>query len=196
MNALLVIDVQNDFLEGEALGARDTGHLVPGINRLVSECSRLNLPVFFTRDWHPANHGSFRAEGGIWPPHCVQNTHGARFADGLSIPQGSITISKGQMADDDGYSMFEDTSLEEHLARLKVKDLAVCGIATEYCVLESVRDAALRQFSVTLLIDLVCSIEASPGDSFAAVDKMRSAGAVLTKSDAWLAKLQTQVVHR
>ena len=196
MTALLVIDVQNDFLEGQALGARDTSHLIPGINRVVKECSRLRVPTFFTRDWHPANHSSFRSEGGIWPSHCVQNTHGAKFADGLSLPDGSIIITKGQAVNDDGYSMFEDTSLQEHLERLKIKNIAVCGIATEYCVLESVKDAAARNFKVTLLIDLVCSIEASPGDAFAAIDRMRSAGAVLMKSEAWLANFRETMIHR
>ncbi len=190
MTALLIIDCQNDFLEDGALGARETSDLVPALNRVIAECSTRKVPLFFTRDWHPVNHYSFRSEGGIWPPHCVQNTAGARFAEGLTVPVGATVVSKGQMVNDDGYSMFENTSLKEQLQKLEVRELAVCGIATEYCVLESVKDALQDGYKVAVLMDLVRSIEATPGDSFAALDKMRTLGAALVKSEKWLANLQ------
>ena len=184
--ALLVIDVQHDFCEGGVLEAQLTSTLIDPLNRLVDSCAAAEIPVIFTRDWHPPDHSSFISQGGPWPPHCVSNTRGAEFAAGLCVPSTAIIINKGVATDDDGYSMFDRTNLTDTLETLGLTELAVCGIAAEYCVLESVRDSRRRHFRTIVLEDLVRAIEVRPGDVDRAFGEMRNLGAVLSTSDQWI----------
>jgi nicotinamidase/pyrazinamidase len=183
--ALLVIDVQVDFCSGGALAASNTRSLIAPLNRVVGSCVAFGVPVAFTRDWHPKNHGSFVAQGGRWPPHCVQDTKGAAFATGLNVPRQSVLINKGTEIQDDGYSMFVGTELEDWLRTGTIGELAVCGIATEYCVLESTRDALMKGFQTVVLADLVRPIDEHPGDGAAALREMQHLGAAIRESLAW-----------
>lgn len=188
--ALLVIDVQKDFCKGGVLAAKNTETLVGPLNKLISEAMAAGIPVIFTRDWHPAEHGSFVSMGGPWPPHCVQGTDGAQFASGLIVPAGARILDKGVAPYDDGYSMFVGTLLAEWLERLKVGAVAVCGIATEYCVLESVKDAVRNRLKVFLLGDLVRPIDRQPGDSDKAIAEMEQLGAESSNSEDFVAQLK------
>jgi nicotinamidase/pyrazinamidase len=184
--SLLVIDIQKDFCEGGILAARNTGSLLGPLNRAVLAASSARIPVVFTRDWHPIDHGSFVGQGGPWPPHCVQNSEGAEFAPGLTIPKNSLILNKGVAQGDDGYSMFVGTPLLEWLRRDNIESVAVCGIATEYCVLESVKDGLRNQFKVYLLEDLIRPIERDVGDSDKALAEMQLLGAIIMKSTDWV----------
>ena len=187
-SALVVIDVQNDFCEGGVLAAQFTSTLIDPLNLLVEMCTAAELSVIFTRDWHPPDHNSFLSQGGPWPPHCVWNTHGAAFGTGLRVAPTAIVIDKGVARADDGYSMFDRTSLTDTLTHLGVSELAVCGIAAEYCVLASVRDARHRGFRTIVLEDLVRPIDMRPGDSQRALREMQNAGAELSRSDRWMGR--------
>lgn len=140
------------------------------------------MPVFFTRDWHPSNHISFKNQGGVWPPHCVQGTRGAEFHPGLRIPPGSVIISKGDKPTAEAYSGFQGTDLELRLRRMGVDEVFLGGLTTDYCVRESVIDARRAGFQVDVLEDCVRAVDAKPGDGAKALADMRKAGAKLTTS--------------
>ena len=185
-SALVVVDVQNDFCEGGVLAAQSTSSLIGPLNQVVDSCTVAGMSVFFTRDWHPLDHSSFLSQGGPWPPHCVRNTRGAAFPDRLHVSSDATIVNKGVAKNDDGYSMFGGTNLAETLAALEIGGLAVCGIAAEYCVLESVRDACRRGFRTVVLEDLVRAIEVRPGDLQRALHEMEALGAVLSTSGRWI----------
>src|SRR5579884_3705456 len=115
MDALVVVDVQNDFLPGGSLAVPGGDEVVPVLNRYLGLFAERGRPVFATRDWHPPDHGSFRDRGGPWPPHCVAGTRGAAFAPDLRLPAGARVISKGTSRERDTYSGFEGTTLDEEL---------------------------------------------------------------------------------
>ena len=189
--ALIVIDVQNDFCEGGALAAQGTKSLITPLNATIDKCIRLGVPGIFTRDWHPIDHSSFRNQGGLWPIHCIQNTFGAKFHAGLRIPENALIVDKGFEQLDDGYSMLRGTNLKSLLFELDVRSLAICGIATEYCVLESVRDACRFEYGVIVLEDLVRPVDVEEGDGMAALAEMVDLGARLELSTEWVSKLSS-----
>ena len=150
---------------------------MPVINRWIERFRACELPVFASRDWHPADHCSFAARGGPWPPHCVADTPGADFCADLSLPPEVEVISKARESDKDAYSAFSGTDLARRLADLAVKRLFVGGLATDYCVRASVLDALRAGFDVVLLVDAVRAVNANPGDGAEALEEMRAAGA-------------------
>ena len=156
--------------------------MVPGLNRVVEAFESRKLPVFFTRDWHPADHISFRSQGGIWPPHCVQGTPGAEFQPGLRIPKGAVVVCKGSSRDAEAYSGFHGTDLEKRLRGLGVDEIFLGGLTTDYCVLESALDARKAGFSVTVVEDCTKAVDARAGDGERALADMHRAGAKLSKS--------------
>jgi nicotinamidase/pyrazinamidase len=156
--------------------------VVPGLDRVIEAFERQSLPIFFTRDWHPADHISFRSRGGIWPPHCVQGTPGAEFHPGLRIPAAAVIISKGSSRDAEAYSGFQGTDLEERLKSLGVDEIFLGGLTTDYCVKESTLDARKVGFSVTVIEDCIRAVDAAPGDGDRALAGMRRAGAKLATS--------------
>ena len=182
--ALLVVDVQRDFCPGGALPVKDGDEVVPGINRVVRAFKHAGLPIFFTRDWHPPEHISFKSQGGPWPPHCVEGTAGAGFHPALRIPLGAIVISKGDSPSAEAYSGFQGTDLEVRLKRLGVDEVFVCGLATDYCVRASVIDARRAGFAVEVIRDCIGAVNAKPGDDAKAISDMRKACAKMTTVSA------------
>ena len=182
--ALLIIDVQNDFCPGGALQIPDGDRVIEPINRAVVLFSAGGLPVLASRDWHPPVTRHFRDYGGIWPVHCVQGTVGAAFHPGLRLPEGTVVFSKGLDPELAGYSAFEGVTddgrtLAEMLHELEVRRLYVCGLATDYCVLCTTREALRRRFKVTVLTDAVAGVDLLPGESACALEDMKKAGARL-----------------
>ena len=178
-DALVVVDLQRDFLPGGALAVAQGGRVLTSINDYLKRFVARRLPVFATRDWHPRDHCSFVERGGPWPPHCVAGSAGAEFGDGLDLPAEAVIISKATTAERDAYSGFEGTDLQARLRQAHVSRLFVGGLATDYCVLQTVIDARSLGFAVVLLGDAIAAVDAHPGDGERAIDRMRAAGATL-----------------
>lgn len=176
--ALIVVDVQNDFCPGGALAVSGGDQVVEVFNRYLEVFEEAHAPIYACRDWHPQNHSSFKAQGGPWPPHCVQETPGAFFHPGLKLPANNIIISKGWRPEDDSYSEFEGTNLELYLKRQGIRSLFVGGLATDYCVKSTVLDACRLGFQTHLLLDAIRGIDVQKGDSEKAVEEMKKAGAI------------------
>jgi nicotinamidase/pyrazinamidase len=193
--ALLVVDVQLDFCPGGALPVPLGDHVVPVLNRYLQLFVKSERPIFASRDWHPADSEHFRDNGGSWPVHCVQGTHGADFHPGLLLPDGAIVLSKGMNRWDDGYSALQGvtgngTTFAMLLRSMKVDRLFVGGLATDYCVKQSVLEALRDGFAVTLLTDAIRGVESQQGDSERAIAEMVEAGcdvATLESVGSWLA---------
>lgn len=177
-DALILVDVQLDFLPGGSLAVSHGDEVVPALNRYIAVFRRLTLPVVATRDWHPPDHCSFQAQGGPWPPHCVAGSEGARFAPLLDLPCEGHIVSKATTRDRDAYSGFEGTDLDEWLKRAGVSRVFVGGLATDYCVLNTVRDALRIGYATFLLADAVRAVDAQAGDGERAIAEMRRLGAV------------------
>ncbi|MBJ6799073.1 nicotinamidase [Geomonas propionica] len=180
--ALLVVDVQLDFCPGGALAVPDGDQVLRPLNRYMELFNLRSAPIFASRDWHPEQSKHFREQGGVWPPHCVQGTLGADFHPGLRLPEGTIVISKGMAAWDNGYSALQGvtengTPFAMLLRRMELDRLYVGGLATDYCVKESVLDALREGFGVTVLTDAIRGVEVQPGDSERALQAMLTAGA-------------------
>jgi nicotinamidase/pyrazinamidase len=163
-DALIIVDLQNDFLPGGALAVPGGDQVLHPLNRLIGKFTGKNLPVFATRDWHPEQHVSFQAQGGTWPPHCVRNTSGAEFSPDLKLPPGATVISKATSADQDAYSGFEGTDLHDRLQKLGVERVFVGGLATDYCVLNTVKDALKSGYRVFFLADASRAVNMNPQD--------------------------------
>ena len=182
-DALLIVDVQNDFLPGGSLAVPRGDAVIPPLNRAIERFRHAGLPVYATRDWHPADHCSFREQGGPWPAHCVAGTPGAEITDRLELPSDAQIIDKATTADRDAYSGFEGTDLAERLRDAGVRRLFVGGLATDYCVLNTVRDALAAGFEVLLLGDAVRAVDVNPGDGERALAEMQALGAKVIDSD-------------
>ena len=176
-DAVLIVDVQKDFLPGGSLAVSHGDEVVPVLNRYLALARRKRLPVFASRDWHPARHCSFKARGGPWPEHCVAGTPGAAFAPGLELSADAVIISKGAQEQADAYSAFEGTDLALRLRAIGIKRLLIGGLATDYCVRATVRDALGEGFDVLLLQDAIRAVNVKPGDGERAEREMQDAGA-------------------
>ena len=177
-DALLVTDVQRDFLPGGSLAVKRGEEVVPVLNAYIETARAAAVPVYASRDWHPLDHCSFRARGGPWPEHCVAGTPGAAFASGLELPADTVIISKATTADAEAYSSFEATDLSLRLRKSGVDRLLVGGLTTDYCVLNTVLDALKLGFQVLLLEDAIRPVNLQPGDGERALRSMREAGAM------------------
>ncbi len=182
-DALLVVDMQNDFLPGGSLAVPQGDAVVAPLNRCVSLFATKGLPVYASRDWHPPNHCSFREQGGPWPPHCVAGSHGAEFSSALSLPPDAVIVSKADTPERDVYSAFGHTGLAERLKEDGVRQLFVGGLATDYCVLNSVKDALALGHVVVLLTDAVRAVDVQPGDGERALAEMKKLGAQFATSE-------------
>jgi nicotinamidase/pyrazinamidase len=174
--ALIVVDVQNDFCPGGSLAVERGDEVVAPLNRLIREFLERGEPVYKSRDWHPPQTKHFAAYGGTWPVHCVRNTRGAEFhKDLLDDPRIQI-VSKG-MGDEDQYSAFDGTSLAEALHKQGVTEVYVGGLATDYCVKNTVLDALRAGFRVKAIAEAMRAVNLRAGDDARAVEEMRRAGA-------------------
>ena len=180
--ALIIVDLQNDFCPGGALAVPEGDQIVPIVNRLIKRFIEAGLPVYATRDWHPADHVSFKDQGGPWPPHCVQSTLGAEFHPGLRLPAEAVIVSKANNKAKDAYSGFDETELAEQLKASGVDEIIVCGLATDYCVQATALDGVHTGLKVTVVEDAIRGVEVEPGDSQRALGEMKAAGIRLTAS--------------
>lgn len=181
-SALLVVDVQNDFCTGGALAVPGSDAVVSALNKHLRKAAIRGMPVYASRDWHPARTTHFQAFGGEWPVHCVRNSVGAQFHPALELPATAIVVTKGECDDAPGYSAFEGvtadgTPLLDDVRRRGITHLYVGGLATDYCVRASVLDALQAGLRVTVLEDAIAGVDLRPGDSTRARDEMRGHGA-------------------
>jgi nicotinamidase/pyrazinamidase len=176
--ALLIIDFQNDFTAGGALAVPDGDAIAGRVNELI-DSGDFDL-VVATRDWHPPNHGSFEAQGGPWPPHCVQGSPGAELHPSLDRSKIDAIVDAGYEPGLEGYSGFEETDLAKVLREHDVDEVTVVGLATDYCVRQTALDALRQGFRVTVDRAGVRGIDVQEGDSERALGELRSAGATLT----------------
>lgn len=176
---ILLVDPQNDFFPGGALGVKDGDQIVEPINRLLEAFPKVS--VFVSRDWHPSETKHFAAGGGLWPPHCVQGTQGAEFHSGLKLPP-HLVVTKGENPEDDGgYSAFDGTiglgtPLLSALRSNEVDTLIIAGLATDYCVKATVLDALKNGFQVLLFRPGIRAVNINEDDSYKALVEMRIAG--------------------
>ncbi len=178
-DALIVVDMQRDFMPGGALPVQEGDKIVPRLNQYIRLFFERGLPVFFTRDWHPPDHISFKDQGGVWPPHCVQDTEGAKFHPDLYIPPDNrFIISKGTSRDFDAYSGFQGTMLDQLLKERGIRRVFVGGVATDYCVKNTVLGAINLGYEAFLLLDGIKGVDVKQGDSERAIEDMLGAGAV------------------
>lgn len=157
-DALLIVDIQYDFLPGGALAVADGDKILPVVNAWIVEAEKQHIPIIASRDWHPINHISFKERGGPWPPHCIQHTEGAKFHQDLKLPTHTIIVSKAFAADKDDYSAMvgvldkDGTPLTEKLKALKIKRLWIVGLAFDYCVHYSALDARKLGYEVAVVL--------------------------------------------
>jgi len=176
-DALLLVDVQKDFLPGGALAVPNADKVLPILNAYIKIFSNKGLDIYLTRDWHPKDHCSFKEYGGLWPKHCVQESEGAKFAEELIIPDNVIIISKATDKDKDAYSGFDNTELDSLLKSRNIERLFVGGLATDYCVKATVLDALSLGYKVFLLLDAIKAVNVNPNDEEAALLEMKEKGA-------------------
>lgn len=175
-DALIVVDVQNDFLPGGALPVAHGNEVIAPLNECIRAFQAHGLPVFATRDWHPADHCSFRSRGGPWPSHCIAGTAGAAFAKALALPAETRIISKATSSEAEAYSGFEGTSLSEQLRALDCRRVLIGGLATDYCVKRTALDACAFGLQVVVLSNAVRAVDAQRGDGQQALSEMRARG--------------------
>jgi nicotinamidase-related amidase len=176
-DALIVVDVQKDFIPGGRLPVPAGDEVIPVMNSYIEIFQRHGRPVFATRDWHPPGHCSFTEQGGIWPQHCVADTAGAGFAPGLKLPAGACVISKGTARDKDAYSGFQGTDLDDRLKELGIRGLFIGGLALDVCVLCTVKDALDLGYQVFLLTDASRAVNVHGENGDKAIEATKSMGA-------------------
>ena len=181
-SALHVTDIQNDFCPGGALGVPGADAIIPIVNDYIRFFHRQGFPVIASRDWHPPNHCSFKEQNGIWPVHCVQGSWGGQFHPKLVMALGVIILSRATDPKREAYSAFEGTPLDERLRNLGTETLFVTGLATDYCVRNTVLDACKLGYRVVLVEDAIRGLDATPGDCERAMHDMRAVGAITAKA--------------
>ena len=181
--ALIIVDFQRDFTPPDgALAVPHGDEIAPRLNELARDPRY--AAVIATRDWHPADHASFREQGGPWPPHCVQGSEGAELHPALDRDQVDAVIDKGQERNSDGYSAFESPELAQLLREQEVTAVTVVGLATDYCVLNTARDALREGLAVTVDTSAVRAVDVERGDGERALEQLRSLGAVVADLSA------------
>ena len=183
-DGLIVVDVQNDFLPGGSLAVAGGDEVVAPLNAYLAAFARAGLPIFATRDLHPPDHCSFRTRGGPWPPHCVAGSAGARFAPGLALPPSTVVVSKDTLPEQDTYSGFQGGDLDARLREAGVRRVFVGGLATDYCVFHTVKDALARGYAAVLLTDAIRAVNVRPDDGSKAETELLRLGAVPIRRDA------------
>jgi nicotinamidase/pyrazinamidase len=177
-DALLLADLQNDFLPGGALGISGGDAIIPALLNYTRLFQTHRLPIFLTRDWHPSNHCSFKAQGGLWPVHCVAGSPGSLPPASFTTPPSAVIIYKAIDRDQEAYSAFYHTDLDRHLRALSVRRLFIGGLATDYCVLNSVKDARTFGYEVCVLMDGIKAVNLHDDDGRRAEEEMIGLGAL------------------
>ena len=180
-DAIIIVDVQNDFCPGGALPIEDGDRVVPIINRWIAAAVSIGIPVFASRDWHPVGHVSFKESGGQWPPHCIQDSDGADFHPEMNLPDSAVKVTKGVRFDKDQNSAFDKTGLAAELRKRDIKRLLVGGLAEDVCVLATVLDGCREGFDVMLISDATRPVTVQGGEQ--ARKKMQQAGILIVQSD-------------
>lgn len=173
-DALLVVDVQNDFCPGGALAIEGGDQVVPVANRWIEAATSAGIPVFASRDWHPTGHISFEERDGPWPPHCLQDSPGAAFHPDLAMPADVIKVTKGTRFDQDQNSAFDQTGLATELRARQIRRLIVLGLAQDVCVLATALDARKEGFDTVLAEEGTRPVTPAGGQE--ALERMRGAG--------------------
>nr|VFJ72803.1 MAG: nicotinamidase/pyrazinamidase [Candidatus Kentron sp. FM]VFJ73044.1 MAG: nicotinamidase/pyrazinamidase [Candidatus Kentron sp. FM]VFK19395.1 MAG: nicotinamidase/pyrazinamidase [Candidatus Kentron sp. FM] len=173
-DALVIVDVQNDFCPGGALPIDGGDRVVPVINRWIQAAVAKGVPIYASRDWHPAGHISFADQGGLWPAHCIQDSEGARFHPDLELPDSTVKITKGVRFDQDQYSAFDQTGLAGQLQRNGIGRLWVTGLAEDVCVLATALGGRREGFDVILIRNATQAI--TPENGRQARREMQNAG--------------------
>lgn len=176
-DALIIVDVQNDFCPGGSLPIENGDAVVPVLNRWADRARSLGLPVFASRDWHPKDHLSFKPQGGEWPVHCVQGTDGAAFHPDLVLPPETEIVTKGDRTDRDQYSAFDSTGLAETLRKRGVTRVFVGGLAEDVCVRATALDAVGAGLKTHLIVGATKPV--TPAGGKAALKEMDDAGVVI-----------------
>lgn len=176
-DVLIIVDVQNDFLPGGRLAVSGGDQIIPALNQYIGVFSAKRLLICVSRDWHPVNHCSFIPYGGRWPVHCVAGSSGARFPKNLELPPDVHIISKATLPDKEAYSAFSETQLYPLLQAFHIERVFLGGLATEFCVLNTVKDAIQNRFTAFVLEDAICAINQQPGDGLQAIADMKHHGA-------------------
>lgn len=176
-DVLIITDVQNDFLPGGTLSIKESDKIIPILNEYIEIFKNFSSQIIAARDWHPANHLSFINHGGLWPTHCVQNTEGAKFNSKLKLPENTKIVSKATNPEKEAYSVFDETGLLQQLKSEDTHNIFIGGLATDYCIVNSVLDALAADFSVGVLADATCAINLNPDDEEKAFEKMIQNGA-------------------
>ena len=174
-DALIIVDVQKDFCPGGALPIENGDKVVPILNRWIAAAVAKGVPIYASRDWHPLGHISFTERGGPWPPHCIQDSDGARFHPDLKLPDSVIKVTKGVRFDQDQNSAFDQTGLAKQLRKDGIQRLVVGGLAEDVCVLATVLDARKEGFEVVLISDATRPVTVQGGEE--ARRKMQESGA-------------------
>lgn len=174
-DALLIVDVQKDFCPGGALPVEDGETIVPVINDWMYAAGAKNVPMYASRDWHPIGHISFKERGGPWPPHCIQDSDGAKFHPDLAFPASTVIVTKGVRFDQDQNSAFDQTGLAVQLRRDRIRRLWIAGLAEDVCVLATVLDGCREGFEVVLIANATRPITSESGEQ--ARRQMEEAGA-------------------
>jgi nicotinamidase/pyrazinamidase len=180
-DAMLIIDVQNDFCPSGALSVADGDAVVPVLNVWLAAALQTGTAVYASRDWHPVGHLSFTERGGNWPAHCLQDTPGAAFHSDLVLPDDVVLIAKGTRFDKDQYSAFDDTGLAERLRVDGIDRLWVGGLAQDVCVEATVLEGCAAGFDMHVILDATRPITPAGGE--AANLRMREAGAHFETTD-------------
>lgn len=181
-DALIVVDVQRDYLPGGALAVPHGDAVVEPLNRVIDQFVRTDLPIFYIRDWHPAQHVSPVNHGSRLPVHCIAGTAGAEFAPRLWIAQSDPIIPLTAAHDHGAVSAFEGTPLAEQLNRTETKRIFIGGLAMEHCVMKTALDAMSRGYEVYVILDAVRAASARSGDDRRALRVMRRQGARTTRA--------------
>ena len=171
----MIVDFQNDFTPGGALAVPQGDEIAEKLNELAAS-DRFDL-VVATRDWHPPEHSSFAGQGGPWPPHCVAGTEGAELSPGLDAALVDVVVDKGTDPTTEGYSGFDGTDLAALLRERGIEEITVVGLATDYCVKNTVLDARRLGFEVDVDAAGIRAVDVEPGDGQRAIDEMTAAGA-------------------
>ena len=180
-DGLLLVDIQRDFCPGGALAIEKGNEIVPFLNGWIEAALKKGIPVYASRDWHPVDHVSFEAQGGKWPPHCIQDSEGAKFHPDLKLPEAVVKVTKGVRFDRDQNSVFDQTGLAAQLERDGIKRLWVGGLAQDVCVLASVLDARQAGFDVHVLEKATRPVTPEGGRD--ALQKMKDAGAIIVSDE-------------